>query len=204
MPRRYICMENTNENLIRNNTVSRGSVLLSSPLLKDPTFKRSVVLILERDKNNGYLGLILNHQLDITLEDICNMPGTGDRMKVFSGGPVDLQRLFWLHTLGERLPGSFEVLPGLYVGGDYNKLIKAFSEKKSLKNKIRFYLGYSGWVAGQLEKEIDIGAWATLEHPLDPKMLIDVQGDEMWHSLVSQMGERYRHWLMIPSDPALN
>lgn len=184
--------------------IEGGSVLLSSPLLTDPNFKRSVVLVLEKDRNGGHLGLVLNRPLDLTLEEICDMPGAGGAMKVYSGGPVDLQRIFWLHTLGEKLPGSIEVLPGLYVGGDYDTLIQAFSNGADFKDKIRFFLGYSGWTAGQLSKEIDAGAWGVLRHPLDPNRLIETGGDEMWYEMVRQLGETHRHWLMIPSDPALN
>ncbi|MDE6010042.1 MAG: YqgE/AlgH family protein [Muribaculaceae bacterium] len=201
-------MENTTENQHISDTgsaaVKGGEILLSSPLLADPNFKRTAVLILEQDNNQGHLGLILNRPLDLTLQEICDMPGMAREMKVHNGGPVDLQRIFWLHTLGDLLPGSFEVLPGLYVGGDYNTLINAFSEGKDFSGKIRFYLGYSGWTAGQLQKEIEAGAWGVLPHLLDPQRLLDSDGDEMWHFLTRQLGEEYRHWLMIPADPNMN
>lgn len=198
-------MENQSQKQhIDTETIGKGTLLLSSPLLSDPNFKRSVVLILERDGNNGHFGLILNRPLDLSLEDICDMPGDGSRMQVFSGGPVDLQRMFWLHTFGDRLPGSIEILPGLYVGGDYDTLIQAFSNGRSMEGHIRFYLGYSGWTSGQLNKEVEAGAWGLLPHPLDPKALIELQGEEMWYSLVRQLGSSYRHWLMLPSDPAMN
>lgn len=198
-------MENESKNQhIAPDTIGRGALLLSSPLLKDPNFKRSVVLILEKDDNNGHLGLVLNHPLDLSLEDICDMPGDGKRMRVFSGGPVDLQRIFWLHTLGDLIPGSFEILPGLYIGGDYDTLIKAFSEGEQMRGHIRFYLGYSGWTSGQLSEETEAGAWGILPHPLDPKSLIEDQGEEMWYSLVRLLGPSHRHWLLLPSNPTLN
>lgn len=207
MLRRCIYMENNENTLHTNNqalTVAGGEILLSSPLLTDPNFKRTAVLILEQDNNEGHIGLILNRALDLTLEEVCQMPGKGSDMKIYNGGPVDLQRIFWLHTLGDKLPGSIEILPGLYVGGDYDTLINAFATGEDLTGKIRFYLGYSGWTAGQLRKEIEAGAWGVLSHLLDPQQLMETDGDEMWHTLTRQLGEKYRHWLMIPSDPNLN
>lgn len=200
----YNMEEKSDSRHISQHHIHGGSLLISSPLLNDPNFKRSIVLILQQDPDNGYLGLVLNHQLDLSLNEICEMPGEASRMNVFNGGPVDLQRIFWLHTLGCQLQGSFEVLPGLFVGGDYDQLIQAFSKGERMKGKIRFFLGYSGWTSGQLEKEIDGGAWAVLSYPLDPKMLIEKSGEEMWYDEVRKLGEKYRHWLMLPSNPTLN
>ncbi|MBD5371605.1 MAG: YqgE/AlgH family protein [Bacteroides sp.] len=186
-------------------TIRHGQVLVASPLLTDPNFRRSAVIVLEEDSSHGHIGLVLNRELDLTLKDICDMPGPGAELKVFNGGPVDLQRLFWLHDLGpEVLPGAMEILPGLYVGGDYNALINESASGHSLPGIIRFYLGYSGWGAAQLEREIEAGAWGVVENVLDPRELIETGGMEMWYALVRRLGSRYRHWSMIPSDPNLN
>ncbi len=196
-------MENTEKH--QPTTIRHGQVLVASPLLTDPNFRRSAVIVLEEDANHGHIGLILNRQLDLTLKEICDMPGKGAACKVFNGGPVDLQRLFWLHDLGpEVLPDAMEILPGLYIGGDYNALIKEFADGKDFSGNIRFYLGYSGWGGSQLEKEIEAGAWGVLENVLDPRALIEGNGVEMWYALVRRLGSKFRHWSMIPSDPNLN
>ena len=181
-----------------------GMILISSPLLEDPNFKRSVILLLDKGTKGDFIGLILNRRLDITLNEICEMPGEANEANVFNGGPVDLQRMFWLHTYGDRLEGSHEVMPGLFVGGDYNNIIRAYQQGKHINDNIRFYIGYSGWSADQLENEIRHGAWAVLPAVLDPETLIRTEGDEMWHTLVKRLGPDYRHWLMIPSDPNMN
>lgn len=184
--------------------IKGGDILLSSPLLSDPNFKHSAVLILERDTNGGYLGLVLNRRLDLTLDEICHMPGKLGEMAVCNGGPVDLQRMFWLHILGKKIKDSYEVLPGLYVGGNYDDIISASIGDSLLQGKIKFYLGYSGWTKGQLEREIEAGAWAVLQDPLDPQLLIEESEDALWHTLTKQLGEDYRHWLMMPADPNMN
>lgn len=184
--------------------IRRGTILVSSPLLQDPNFKHTAVLILDQDMNGGHIGLVLNRPLDMSLADISDMPGSADNVPLQNGGPVDLQRLFWIHTLGEALPGALEILPGLYIGGDYDALIKMFVDGKDIKDKIRFYLGYSGWGKDQLEKEVQMTAWGVLNNLLDPHLLFDYQQDEMWHKLCLLLGPDYRHWGIFPADPTMN
>lgn len=186
------------------NNIPRGTILLSSPLLNDPNFKRTAVLLLEGNHEEGHIGLVLNRPLQLTLADVCNMPGSADRLPVYNGGPVDLQRLFWIHTMGESLPGAVEILPGLYVGGDYEALVEMFAKGDDLSDKIRFFLGYSGWGDQQLANEVQQEAWGVLPHLLDPHILFDYSGDELWHQLCLRLGPSYRHWGIIPADPTMN
>lgn len=183
----------------------RGAILLSSPLLSDPNFKRTAILILDQDESGGHIGLILNRPLDISLSEICKMPGKYAKQPVYNGGPVDLQRMFWLHTLGDLIPGSLEILPGLFVGGDYDTMIRLFEEGNvNLEHKIRFYLGYSGWAKEQLDAEVNSGAWGILPMLVDSNLVLDLDGEELWHQLCLLLSPEYRHWRMIPSNPELN
>lgn len=197
--------DNKDDKYIETGRFKRGTILLSSPLLNDPNFKRTAILLLDEESSGGHIGLVLNRPLDITLADVCSMPGKYAAQPVHHGGPVDLQRLFWLHNLGDRLPGSLEILPGLYVGGDYDALIKLFAENEpQLDHKIRFYLGYSGWGKGQLQAETEAGAWGLLPMLIDSNLILDLDGEELWHQLCLLLSSDYRHWRMIPADPNLN
>lgn len=198
-------MQNTNKpEIINHHIIKPGTLLIASPLLNDPNFRRTVVLILDQDKEKGYIGLILNRNLDLTLKDACGMPGAAGDLPLYHGGPVDLQRLFWLDSFGNKIKGSFEIMPGINVGGDYDNMIEALTTASKPEKDIRFYLGYSGWSAGQLEKEIDAGAWGIVDHILDPHILLTLSGMEMWNTVVRQLGPNYRHWLLLPADPNLN
>lgn len=180
-----------------------GDLLISSPLLHDPDFSRSVVLLIDRDKGHGFLGLVLNRVLDISLSDIRVFECSESRIPLYHGGPVDLQRLFWLHTLGDRISGSVEIMPGLYVGGAFDDVQSYLKEVQSPEGRLRFYLGYSGWVKGQLENEVEHGAWKVSRTP-DPQSLLIGSGEEYWCEQVKYLGPDYRHWLMLPSHPSLN
>ncbi|MDE7080523.1 MAG: YqgE/AlgH family protein [Muribaculaceae bacterium] len=181
-----------------------GDILVSSPLLNDPNFRRSVVLILERDRAGGYLGLVINHPLDLTLAEICQVNDAEESIRVFCGGPVDMQRLFWIHSFGTHLNGALEVLPGLWVGGDYDLMISRLASEERIAGSARFFLGYSGWTSGQLEREIKAGAWGVLSNLLDPGLLIQENPDSLWTTLARRLGPDYKHWLMLPPDPSLN
>lgn len=195
---------NENNFNIQDN-LKRGIILLSSPLLTDPNFKRTAILLLDEDASGGHIGLVLNRPLNITLEEICRMPGRSRNILLHGGGPVDLQRMFWLHTLGERLSGSIEILPGLYVGGDYDEMIKLFENNvPDLNKKIKFYLGYSGWGKNQLLDEAKTGVWGLLPMLVDSNIIMDLDGEELWHQLCMLLGPEYRHWRMIPADPSQN
>lgn len=199
-------------NTIEKQNIPPGSLLISSPLLKDPNFHRSVILILDKDKDNGYIGLILNHPMDLKFEDIffpdseeseMDFSGLGHK-NFYYGGPVDMQRLFWLHTHGKEIKNSTEILPGIYVGGDYEDMYGFISSHPSaLNHSIRLYLGYSGWGKGQLENEIQQGAWCINPIP-DPSSLLNDESDSFWRNQVKALYPEMRHWLILPSDPTLN
>lgn len=196
---------NTDNNIEKNlNSLKRGTILLSSPLLQDPNFKRTAILLLDQDSSGGHIGLVLNRPLELSLRDLCNIPGYDANLGIHSGGPVDLQRVFWLHTLGD-LPGAVEILPGLFVCGDYDAMVNLLAGgDTTLDQKIKFYLGYSGWGKDQLSEEVEAGAWGVLPMLVDSSLVMELEGEELWHQLCLLLGPEYRHWRMIPSDPNLN
>lgn len=186
----------------------RRSLLLAEPLMQEPYFRRSVVLLLERDPSGGYIGLTLNKQADLTMADL--VPGweRGRDVEVFSGGPVDEQRLFMLHTLSDVLKGSREILPGLFVGGTLEDITTYIEGGGEIEGKMRFFLGYSGWDSGQLEKELLGRSWAVADavspDGSDTMRLIDGRENDFWRREVNRLGEDYRSWLVVPETPWLN
>jgi putative transcriptional regulator len=88
---------------------AKGKLLVSEPFLIDPSFRRTVVLLTEHDKN-GTVGFILNRELDVgpgeAIEGFPEFKG-----KLFLGGPVQQTNLFFIHTLGKKIEGSVSVNP---------------------------------------------------------------------------------------------
>lgn len=180
-----------------------GSLLISEPLMDDKYFSRSAILVLDEPDDGGHFGLILNKPTEMTLKDLMPDWEEGSKVPIYCGGPVDLQRMFLLHTLGEKLGSTAEVLPGIYVGAELDKIIDYIEEGGEVEGRIRFFLGYCGWSPGQLKAEINGKTWAVNALPQCDNLLKG-SGVQYWNREVKDMGEEYRGWLMVPVDPSLN
>lgn len=194
-------------NLLYNNPPEgvprRGSLLIADPLMDNIYFRRSVVMILDVNPGEGHLGLALNKRTRLTLHDLMCGWERGKEIPVYCGGPVDLGRLFLLHTLGDRITNATEIIPGIYVGGDMEEILSYIENGGKTEGHLRFFLGYSGWSEGQLDSEIACHSWA-LDYPENGTHLLESSENPYWRREVSRLGERFRSWLMIPQDPSYN
>ncbi|GFI39335.1 hypothetical protein IMSAGC016_01111 [Muribaculaceae bacterium] len=181
----------------------KGDLLIAEPLLDEPYFKRSVILLLDEDNNQGHIGLALNKLTPVSLQDLFPDWKAGAEVPVYSGGPVEADRLFMLHTMGDRFEGSMEVSPGLYVGAKLDDIIDYINNNRYADGNIRFFLGYSGWSRGQLTSEILKNTWALNPNPGHTDVLTGAE-DLYWRREVRRLGEKYRSWLLVPSNPAFN
>lgn len=181
----------------------KGDLLIAEPLLDEPYFKRSVILLLDEDNNQGHIGLALNKITPVYLQDLFPDWKAGAEVPVYSGGPVEADRLFMLHTMGDRFEGSMEVSPGLYVGAKLDDIIDYINNNRYADGNIRFFLGYSGWSRGQLTSEILKNTWALNPNPGHTDVLTGAE-DLYWRREVRRLGEKYRSWLLVPSNPAFN
>ncbi len=181
----------------------KGDLLIADPLLDEPYFKRSVILLLDEDNNQGHIGLALNKITPVSLQDLFPDWKAGAEVPVYSGGPVEADRLFMLHTMGDRFEGSMEVSPGLYVGAKLDDIIDYINNNRYADGNIRFFLGYSGWSRGQLTSEILKNTWALNPNPGHTDVLTGAE-DLYWRREVRRLGEKYRSWLLVPSNPAFN
>lgn len=159
-------------------TPSAPCLLVASPLLMDPNFLHSVVLLIEHD-GNGSMGVVLNRPLPLTLERICEesrLPYAGSpEATAFRGGPVEPQRGIILVRGG--LPGPEDTVLDFTDFVSYRKdLLEALFQQPGAA--FRLFLGYAGWGPGQLEGEMDQGAWGIL--PLRPEWLLAEDPGHLW------------------------
>lgn len=178
----------------------KGSLLVSEPLLGDPNFDRSVILLTEHNEN-GSVGFVINKPLELQLDDIViGFPSLST--VVYHGGPVQQDNLYFIHNKGSLIPGSEPITDKLFWGGDLEPLKEMIKCGLVTAENIRFYLGYSGWGTGQLEAELMENSWLVLESPA-----IDVFKDpvgEMWKKVLMDAGGDYPLWVNTPADPTLN
>ena len=177
-----------------------GILLIAEPFLKDPNFMRTVVFLCDHQEE-GSFGFVINRAYNHTLDELMN--DLGDmKIPVYYGGPVQMDTIHFLHQYPEKIQGSYEVLNGIYWGGDFETAIQLIKEGEIDVNKIRFYIGYSGWATGQLNDELKEKSWLTAE--ATRKLVFHKKADEIWKDALKHLGGDYEMMINFPTDPQLN
>jgi putative transcriptional regulator len=178
---------------------SKGSILLSEPFLEDPHFERSVILMCEHSDAESF-GFVLNHPSVVELHDLIDIAPMS--IPVFIGGPVANNSLFYLHSF-EDIESSEEILPGLFFGGDLTAIFEHLVLEENNKEKIKFFIGYSGWSKGQLTQEIKERAWICVNNiPL--QTLLNSPISKLWQRCMSMQGEQFQTFSIFPKNIADN
>lgn len=177
-----------------------GRLLIAEPFLQDSFFRRAVVLVAEHGEK-GSVGFILNKPLDIQVQEAIPDFPEYDGLALF-GGPVQRDQLYYIHTLGEKIEGSLPIGNNLWWLGDFEQVKTLISNKEIGANEIRFFIGYSGWEAGQLEKELNEKSWFVSKTDLD--LIFSPTADTMWTDAVKKMGKSFEPMANFPEDPSLN
>jgi putative transcriptional regulator len=187
---------------IKTNNIppQKGRILIAEPFLHGDYFSRSVVfLVAYSDK--GAVGFILNKKIDFVLQDVfLDFPKF--KANVFLGGPVAADSIFFIHKLGDQLPGSIRVLGNLFWGGDFKVLKSLIAGGLVKPTDIHFFLGYSGWDAGQLEDEIKEDSWLVTD--VDENLVMHDASGMSWTDFVKKAGNRYSIWENYPENPSFN
>lgn len=183
----------------KTTSLTQGCVLISEPLMNDPNFSRSVVLLSQFDEE-GVLGFILNHQsTSMVKEVIADFPI--DNIPLFIGGPVCMNQVFFVHTLGDKLANSIVVKDSLCIGGDFNEIVHMLKSGEAHPNQVRFFVGYSGWDRNQLSEEIKDNSWI-----IAPVSDEEVMGspDSLWENTLKKLGKKFEYLSDFPLDANLN
>jgi putative transcriptional regulator len=179
---------------------SAGILLISDPFLKDPNFMRTVVFLCEH-REQGSFGFVLNRKYENTIDEI--IPELeGYKLPVYYGGPVQTDTLHFLHQYPEQIPGSQEVIKGVYWGGDFDMVIQMIRKNEIDIHKIRFFIGYSGWGEGQLSDELNEKSWLTVKALR--KLVFHKNHEDVWKDALKELGGDYEMMINFPIDPQLN
>lgn len=187
---------------IQSNNVlpSRGKILISEPFLRDATFGRSVILLIDHT-DEGTMGLIINKPLPIFVNDIIKEFKYIDDIPLYKGGPVATDTLFYLHTLA-NISGAIPVSKGLYLNGDFDEIKKYILQGNKVDQHIRFFLGYCGWEGEQLNDELKENTWLVSKEDKDYLMNSDTK--DMWKEALEKLGSKYEAWSRFPRVPTFN
>ena len=164
-------------------------LLLAAPALTDPNFTRAVVLLGHHDED-GALGWVLNgrsvgsarrvlQQAELVPGDV-SLPRIGAYARdVRLGGPVEAGTAWLVYRKRAGAPvfeGELDLGDDLVLTGARD-VVESVARAEG-PSDFRLVLGYSGWGAGQLEREIASGDW--LPAPLDSNLLLDADPDAIW------------------------
>lgn len=187
---------------IQSNNVlpSRGKILISEPFLRDATFGRAVVLLIDHTEE-GSMGLIINKQLPIFVNDIIKEFKYIENIPLYKGGPIATDTLFYLHTLAD-IPGAIPISKGLYLNGDFDEIKKYILQGNKVDRYIRFFLGYSGWESEQLSTELKENTWLVSKE--ENAYLMNGDTKDMWKQALEKLGSKYETWSRFPQVPTFN
>ncbi|MDY3068268.1 MAG: YqgE/AlgH family protein [Parabacteroides sp.] len=181
----------------------QGRILISEPLLSNPYFQRSVVLLVDHSQS-GSMGFVVNKKLDLTVNEFFPELKNKEELPIFIGGPVSSNRLFFIHSLGELIiPDSVKISDNLFFDGDFEVLKKFIMAGNSVEGSVRFFLGYSGWEKGQLMQEIKEDSW-VVNYMKEPKNIFFAEGEDFWKNSVTELGNNYNGWIRYPREANLN
>lgn len=179
----------------------KGFLLISEPFLPDPNFERTVVLLCEHNEE-GSFGFVLNKPSLLRYSDVVEEARDFNET-LFIGGPVQQDTLHFLHRSGDMIEGSVEIGSGVFWGGNYEQIQTLIDTGQLESSNFKFFLGYSGWGAGQLEAELKEKTWIVSNYAT-PHQVFDMDADKLWKSILNDMGGKYKMISNYPIDPRLN
>jgi putative transcriptional regulator len=184
-----------------------GHLLVATPMLGDPNFRRTVVLVVEHESEQGTLGVVLNRPTTVPVGQVLE-PWTElatSPSVVFSGGPVAPNSALALALVpGTDEPVGWHPLDGAAALSRLG-LVDLDAPPGLLSaaiTSLRVYAGYAGWSAGQLQAEIEEGAWYVL--PAEPGDAFCAEPGSLWPAVLRRQGGELAYVATYPDDPGLN
>ncbi len=167
-----------------------GKFLIALPGMGDPRFRQAVIYVCSHDRS-GAMGLVINKSKGpLTLSDMLEHAEVSGDVKVadtpvLSGGPVDLDRGFVLHSPDyHKEDASLQLSETLSLTGTRDVLEALVSDNSPAKAVMA--VGYSGWGEGHIERELQENAWLTVE--ADEALIFDTDMDSKWERAIGQLG----------------
>ncbi|NOR28823.1 MAG: YqgE/AlgH family protein [Lutibacter sp.] len=179
---------------------SKGKLLVSEPsILNDKSFNRSVIYLSEHNED-GTIGFIINKPTEFILNDL--IKDINCDFKIYNGGPVEQENLYFIHKLPNLIPNSIQIDKGIYWGGNFEVLTNLLNSNAIKQTDIRFFLGYSGWSVTQLKDELEESTWIVVEN--NYSNILNIQSDDIWKNQLLDFGGEYQIWANAPKNLNLN
>jgi putative transcriptional regulator len=171
---------------------ARGKLLVATPVVGD-FFHRTVVLVIEHS-DEGAVGVVLNRPSEVLVADaVPTLAGSaGDDDVVHVGGPVATQTVLALGDFQDPHDAATPVMGSI-------GLVDPDDPEADVR-RLRVYAGHAGWAPGQLDGELEAGAWIVADpDPDDP-----FREEDVWPLVLRRQGGAYTLLSTMPEDPSLN
>ena len=177
----------------------QGKLLVASPAIFDPNFRRTVVLVTAHGEE-GAVGLVLNRRSEATVDDAVSQLAdvAGGDAPIFVGGPVNPSGVAVLAEFEDPTEAAIPVVADVGFVGLEDALEAGFPQLR----RTRVFAGCAGWSAGQLEGELEQDDWRI--EPAEVEDVFTPSPEGLWSAVLRRMGGRYRLLATMPPDPSLN
>ncbi len=160
-----------------------GNFLVASRDLGDPNFAKTVILVVHYKADEGAVGLVVNRATDVPVSRVFQDLKEAKSRKdpVYVGGPVELNTVMALLKTASKPENSARVFNDVYLITNKD-LLRATLASGAESSVFHTYVGYAGWGAGQLEHEMEQGAWHSM--PADAANVFHSDPDSVWQRLI--------------------
>ncbi len=162
-----------------------GKLLVASRDLGDPNFAKTVILLVHYSEDQGAVGLVLNRRTDVPMsrvfQDLKEAKGRMD--PVYVGGPVELNSVLALLKTKAKPDNASRVFGDVYLISNKD-VLKATMASGAEASVFHAYVGYAGWGAGQLEHEVELGAWHIMA--ADSATVFHADPDSVWPRMIQR------------------
>jgi putative transcriptional regulator len=179
----------------------RGQLLIASPKIVDPNFRRVVVYMAEHTEE-GAMGLVLNRPADTTVTEAVpdlEWIASEDDAGIWVGGPVQPASVIVLAEFDDPAAAA------LIVDGDLGFVPAEVDDRDALAagvRRVRIFAGHAGWGPGQLESELEEDSWII--EPAQRSDVFSAASDALWSEVLRRKGRDYVLLATMPMDPSLN
>lgn len=140
--------------------ILNGQILKSTSLLNNTIFENTEILICENNQLGAW-GFVINQPNDRGLNELVEFQML-PKFTLLKGGPMENEKLFFVHSLPHLIANGQALTDKLYFGGDFNEAIELIKKQEVSINDLKFFLGYCGWDYKQLEQELEEGSWILI------------------------------------------
>jgi len=187
----------------KNKQYGKGSLLIANPVLPDPNFSRTVILLCNHN-DQGSFGLVINRSTQLKAPDLFSSIDIlkSYNAKIYIGGPVSQSMVFYLYRSAKDVIDLDKICSGVYLGSNLETLESLYLDIENPEENIRFYLGYSGWSDGQLDGEMEQNSW-LVQDANEQFVFLDSE-NLIWPKAVNSLGEKYQYLTKAPVNPQWN